>query len=721
MSPAKIAAALAVAGTVLLFGAPNAVAGEYYVYSCSTYGNTAPVFQGYSSADHMSTPDECMQPAPDGGGRSLEISNPGGTVLRGYGANWTAYAPSGVTIVGAYTPINTVFVDCKLHADGFYGQYYWAGGAQSINYINGCNSSGYGYGDGVNLTISPGSFFFAFGASCSLTEFCATTNTSGAVVGVDGIQLTAQENTPPSIAALGSNNVWYTGTYPGNSTRWIRGVFPATVQDSDPSGVCDMVASFDNQPLQGPTATPNNTVFDQCDPGGVAQQWSFNIDTTGISSGVVPYALSADNAAGVWVPGLSENLLVDNLPVGLSLSGPTVASTASGTQYVVARASSGPSGVAIGCSVDGRAVQWHNGATDTIPVAGAGNHVVSCQGHNGAVNSSGQVAYSAPATWSLSIGQPTVSAIGFSKIADALKCSRVRERVKVPARWVTVRRHHKLVKVRKRAHRKLVTLERCHPRIEWIREKVWVKVRRHHRVVEVKRTRRVRVVLAPHLVTKAKERVAYGHQATVSGWLGTASGVAIAGAPVEILAAPNNGLGQFAVAAVTTTAANGGWSARVGAGPSRVIEAVYGGTAGLLPASSAPIELDVPARISLSVTPRRLPWSGVITLRGHLDGGYIPPDGVALRLLIKLPRRHRPYQPVPFRTDAQGNFVIPWSWGSGSGVATMPFAIATTATESDYPFSAARSGWIRVTFGLPTDHHHHRHHRRHAATHRRKR
>jgi hypothetical protein len=483
-----------------------------------------------------------------------------------------------------------------------------------------------------------------------------------------------------------------------------------------------MTAAIDNQPLQGPSVAPDRNVWDQCDPDGAAQQWSFNVDTTGISSGVVPYALSADNAASVWAQGLSENLLVDNLPVGLSLSGPTVASTASGTQYITARATAGPSGVAIGCSVDGRATQWHNGAMDAIPMAGAGNHVISCQAHNGAVNSQGQVAYSAPETWSLNIGQPTVSAIGFTKIADALKCRRMRERVRVPARWVTVRRHHKLVKVDKRAHTKTAIVERCHPRIAWRREKVLVKVRRHGKVVTVRRTKRVRVVLTPHTVTKAKERVAYGHGATVSGWLGTANGVALGGAPVEILAAPNNGLDQFSVAAVTTTAADGGWSVKLGPGPSRLIEAIYGGTVGLLPANSTPIQLDVPARIILSVTPRKLPWRGVITLRGHLDGGYVPPDGVALRLLIKLPRRHRPYQPVPFRTDAQGNFIIHWSWGSGSGVVRMPFAIATTATESDYAFAAARSRWVQVTFGVPTrrrrQQQHHRHHKHQHRQHR---
>ena len=418
----------------------------------------------------------------------------------------------------------------------------------------------------------------------------------------------------------------------------------------------------------------------------------------------------------MWTGGLSEKLLVDNQPVQLTLSGPTIASTTAGTQYITARANAAPSGVAIGCSVDGQLQQWHSGPTEQIPVAGAGNHTISCQAHNGAVDPQGQVAYSTRQTWSLNIGQPTVSAIGFEKVADALKCHRVHKRVSVPGQWVTVRRHHKPVKVRKPARTKIVTVERCQPRVVWRREKVWVKVHRHGKIVSVRRIERVRVVLPPHVVTKTKERVAYGHGTTVSGWLGTANGVAVAGAPVEIITAPDNGQGQFTVAAVTTTAANGSWSVKLHAGPSRLIEAVYGGSAGLLPATSTAVQLDVPARISLSITPRTLPWSGVVTLRGHRNGGFVPPDGVALRLLIRLPRRHRPYEPVPFRTDAEGNFVIHWSWGSGAGVSTMPFAIATTATESDYPFAASRSRWIRVTFGLPTPpppahRHKHRHHR----------
>ena len=181
----------------------------------------------WTNADHLTPDNACMQPAPGGGYRTLELNNPAfgsAPVLNGYGANWTADAPAGVTIVGAYTPLNTVLVDCDLNSDGFTAEYWWEGGAQSINYINDCNpSTGYGYADGVNLTISPGSSFFGWGAGCYLKASCSTSSAVGAVLGVQGIRLTAEEDTGPSIVPNGANNLWY------QAGHWIRGGgFPST-------------------------------------------------------------------------------------------------------------------------------------------------------------------------------------------------------------------------------------------------------------------------------------------------------------------------------------------------------------------------------------------------------------------------------------------------------------------------------------------------------------
>jgi hypothetical protein len=198
-------------------------------------------------------------------------------------------------------------------------------------------------------------------------------------------------------------------------------------------------------------------------------------------------------------------------------------------------------------------------------------------------------------------------------------------------------------------------------------------------------------------VVKAKT-VSYGKPLTVHGLVITNQGVPLANAPVSILTAPNNELNQFSQAAQTTTDSKGAWTAILPPGPSRIIRAVYGGSATVLPAGGQ-ARVRVPANITLSVSSRHVPWNGVVLLRGHLAGGYVPPDGVALRLLIRLKPGARPYQPVPFRTDSKGNFSIRWTWGRGVGVATYPFAIATTATETDYPFAASRSAWVPVTFG----------------------
>jgi hypothetical protein len=153
-----------------------------------------------------------------------------------------------------------------------------------------------------------------------------------------------------------------------------------------------------------------------------------------------------------------------------------------------------------------------------------------------------------------------------------------------------------------------------------------------------------------------------------------------------------------------TTNPYGVWTARVSAGPSRLIEAVYGGSGTTEPATSSTVQLTVPARIALSISPRVLPWSGKITIRGRLVGGYVPADGVALRLRVPYPGGK--FLQEPFRTNKHGRFRFQWTYGSGRGVVSYRFVVATTATESDYPWAAAASRGITVTFGRPTPRRH---------------
>jgi hypothetical protein len=232
-------------------------------------------------------------------------------------------------------------------------------------------------------------------------------------------------------------------------------------------------------------------------------------------------------------------------------------------------------------------------------------------------------------------------------------------------------------------------------------------VLRHGKPVYVKR--RVRRVLLPHAVNEPTRRISHGKRTTVSGFLGLADGTALAAQTVDIYSSPNDNAPRFRVMTTVTTDGSGLWTATVPAGPSRLIEAVYPGNGTLEPAGSATVKLTVPARIAIAISPRIVPWSGKITIHGRLVGGYVPRDGVALRLRVPYPGGHSLEE--PFRTNSRGEFRFLWTYGSGRGVASYKFAVATTATESDYPWAAAVSRGVRVTFGrrTPRTRHRHRH------------
>jgi hypothetical protein len=311
-----------------------------------------------------------------------------------------------------------------------------------------------------------------------------------------------------------------------------------------------------------------------------------------------------------------------------------------------------------------------------------------------------QVANCASTTESLTLPLrlSAVSDVSFAKIEAPARV--VRKRVLVGFHYRRERRDGRLVKVRVGGHYRRIRIV------------IGANQRCGHRRVRTgpRRWRQVNVCRRIKLHIIGTRRVAHGRPVTVHGLLVTGAGVPIANAQVQVLTAPDNGLNQFGLAAVATTSSNGTWTAKLPAGPSRIIRAVYAGSATVLPATGT-ASVSVPARIWVSITPRTIPWDGAITIRGRLVGSYVPPDGVALRVLVRYPRNPRPTPLLALRTDARGRFAIRWSYGAGQGIATYPMTVATTATESDYPFAGASGSWLPVTFGAntpPQQRHHHR-------------
>jgi hypothetical protein len=436
-----------------------------------------------------------------------------------------------------------------------------------------------------------------------------------------------------------------------------------------------------------------------------------SVDTSPYSNGAGALTLtySATNAAGA-VSTATRTVNVDNVTPSVQLSAPADTASTSGTQIVNAVGFGGPSGIsALYCSVDGGPEQTYEGATADVPVTGIGSHEVSCSARNNAVNSSGATASSPTATLDLSVRQPTASAITFARIADALQCHTATEIVKVAGKLRTVRRHGKRVRERGPTRRVRRKVRKCHARTVVRTVKVVLKrhgkpVLRHGKPVYVKR--RVRRVLLPHAVNEPSRRIGHGKPTTVNGFIGLADGTALADQTVDVYSSPDDNAPRFRMMTAVTTDASGEWSAKVPGGPSRLIEAAYPGTSTTEPATSSTVRLTVPAKIAVTISPRVVSWSKKITISGRLVGGYVPRDGVALRLRVPYPGGQ--VQQEPFRTNSHGEFSFQWSYGAGHGVVAYRFAVATTATESDYPWASAVSRAVRVTFGRRTPRRHRR-------------
>ena len=526
----------------------------YYVNGCAS--SAADIFSP-SSYGNMAPYNNCPS--------ELDIDAPNPGAGNGNRAEWSAITPS--PAIGIIGVTSTGVADCNLHSDGFQADYFY--GAGDTNYgvpsitvdCHGATNQN-GYAGDLNQHIQS-SRYFGWQASCTKST-CTPTGAGIIVFSVIGITLEAQETSGPALTADASNNLYY-------QSAWVRGTFPADLSASDPSGVCSMQTTVNGRAISSyADPSPDTSQWSQC-PGSAIDA---SVDTTAYPNGAnaVTLGYSASNAAGA-VSSAPKAINVDNITPAVSLSAPADTASTSGTEDVTATGSAGPSGVAaIYCSVDGGPVQTYSGASAQIPIAGIGSHQVACYDRNRAVDSSGTVATSATQTLALSIRQPTAAGITFARIADALRCHRATEMVTVAGRRHRVRRHGKTELVRSRPRKVRRHVRRCHART--VLRTVSVVLKRHgHPVLRhgkpVRINRRERVVVLPHTIAKPTREIAHGKRTTVSGFVALADGTALADQPVQVLSAPDDNAPRFTPMATVTTNANGEWTARVPAGPSR--------------------------------------------------------------------------------------------------------------------------------------------------------
>jgi hypothetical protein len=594
------------------------------------------------------------------------------SVSPGKASMWYTAAPPGLDI--ADFEIYSMAVGSGAEGTGYIAEFFWNAGTRRV--MPGNNLI-------LNTPLPANTTVFGWQLACNPSgATCPAVSSGDASMYVYDIGLTAGETGAPQVTEPGgSANLWNQGS------RYVRGPnWTLSLDASDPSGVYAMAAAVDGVALDGAPplctasngSTPNHLEWQQCD---TPRQWAPTITMSG--DGTQPVVVSASSSAGKLTTE-SGSINVDSVQPTIALSGPTDAPSSAGTQYITATATAGLSGVqGISCTLDG-AQQWYPSASAKVPVVGVGVHDLSCASENNSYDTAGQANWSETKSWTLSIRQPSVSAVSFARIADKLRCRPARVRERIPAHWVTVHRRGKVIRVKRRSRIVERRVLRCHAR---------VVVRR---VCHDRHCKKQPVLVLPHTVHGRSQRTRFGGSATVSGWLGTSSGVALGEQPVEILTAVANGHNEWQPATTVMTSSSGTWTARLGPGPSRLVEAVYGGTATIEPAVSPPIHLVVPAKVRIHVSPRHVVWGSTIRISGQVLGGYIPSGSKLLRLRIGV-AGVRETVGIP-NVARNGAFRTTWKFAPGRGVVRYWFSISTLK-EADYPFAPQSSRRVYVTVG----------------------
>ncbi|MHB8657104.1 MAG: hypothetical protein ACYC91_03985 [Solirubrobacteraceae bacterium] len=595
---------------------------------------------------------------------------------------WIVAAPLGLMISGVYAP--QMYSQGLNDGAGWYGGFIFKGGSGGYDTTDGETGWSSSAANGLGYSWPAGGTpWFGWKVVCGFT----TCSNGGAQwLSVEELELNVTETVAAAIT--GGDGLW-------DASGWVRGDWPLTVSGDSPSGICSASVSLAAQAVPGGmfSFTHDSSYWHQCGTagngsavGGAASAGPLIVHTADpvYGNGSLTLQITGADAAGEQAAA-TKTLEVDNLPVSVALAGPSSASTTAGTQYVDAVASAGPSGVAgIACSLDGGPFVWQPTASTRIAVQGAGSHQVSCYAQNNALDVNGAAARSSTETWSLSIQEPTVSTVSFARVADSLRCIRTRKHIRLPAQWVTERYQGHRVRVRVPPQKRTITVIKCHPHIRVVRVRVG------------KRWVAERLVMLPHMVATSRTTSRFGDRTRINGWLGTAEGNALAGQPVDVLTAPDTGLDQYQVAVAAITGANGDWSAALPPGPSRLVEAAYAGTSSLGSSVSAPVRIVVPASVRLSVRPRRTNWGRTIVISGRLAGGYVPPSGELVVLWIGWNGGSAEIGHLYAKAD--GSFRTTYTFLRGNG--TEHYRLwASSARETDYPYSPSASAPVPVTVG----------------------
>ena len=180
----------------------------------------------------------------------------------------------------------------------------------------------------------------------------------------------------------------------------------------------------------------------------------------------------------------------------------------------------------------------------------------------------------------------------------------------------------------------------------------------------------------------------------ITGQLLDASGRPISGATLDIREQLHDGSGE-ALIGFASTSANGTFSARIPAGPSRRILIAYRAFSGELTYSASTSTLEtVSAGVKLSVSPRRTSPAGRVLIDGTV-AGPIPREGVVVELLVHYRGRWAPFRDP--HSDSRGRFRVRYQFEGAVG--RFPFRAEVLGAQAGFPYATGVSRSILVATG----------------------
>jgi hypothetical protein len=191
--------------------------------------------------------------------------------------------------------------------------------------------------------------------------------------------------------------------------------------------------------------------------------------------------------------------------------------------------------------------------------------------------------------------------------------------------------------------------------------------------------------------TKRSTRVGYRAHPLIKGRLVDRQRRPIAGASITVLARVSRAGARNEQIDTVTTAADGRFSYRLTAGPSRRVTFAYTAFSGdRTPAARTTLRTLVRAAVSATASPRSPAVGQRFTIRGRLR--LLPRAGIQVTIQVNTRGIWRPIGNV--KTKASGRYT--WRYRFGSPAAHTAFSFRAHVDSPIYPFAPSDSAYMRV-------------------------